>query len=261
MKTLKKGSVGNVVKLLQEALIKQGYIATNADGIFGNATELVVMDFQKKNSLTPDGIVGDKTYMALNDEPLIASATNDVDLLDVVIKMFPHTKVDNIKASLPHVVTALKQYGLDDTQMLLVALANIRAETESFMPISEGKSKYNTSPNGHPFDLYDFRDSLGNNGTGDGEMYKGRGFIQLTGKYNYQKYGKEIGCDLITNPSLANDVDVAAKLLAVFLKAQEHQIRVALAKDDLKTVRRLVNGGSYGLNAFIDAYTIGNALL
>ncbi|MDF0667352.1 MAG: hypothetical protein P0119_14930 [Nitrospira sp.] len=59
--------------------------------------------------------------------------------------------------------------------MVLVALAIIRAETESFEPIAEGRSRYNTSPNGHPFDLYDYRKDLGNQGPPDGEQYRGRG--------------------------------------------------------------------------------------
>jgi len=62
------------------------------------------------------------------------------------------------------------------------------------LPISEFKSKFNTSPNGHPFDLYDNRrKDLGNQGKPDGKRYRGRGFIQLTGRFNYNKHGKAIG--------------------------------------------------------------------
>ena len=66
--------------------------------------------------------------------------------------------------------------------MILMALATICAETGSFLPISEGQSHFNTSPGGHPFDLYDSRADLGNLGPPDGERFKGRGFIQLTGR-------------------------------------------------------------------------------
>jgi len=74
-----------------------------------------------------------------------------------------------------------------------MALATIRAETESFHPINEGLSKFNTSPGGHPFDLYDHRTDLGNQGKGDGAKYRGRGYVKLTGRFNYQNYGAALG--------------------------------------------------------------------
>jgi len=144
---------------------------------------------------------------------------------------------------------------------VLMALASIRAETESFEPISEGKSRFNTSPDGHPFDLYDNRRDLGNQGQPDGERYKGRGFIQLTGRDNYKKHGQAIGQDLVNNPDLANDPAIAAKLLASFLKNKERAIKEALLENDLKQARKLVNGGSHGLDRFTDAYAIGNRLI
>ena len=57
---LKKGSCGDKVKQIQIAL------GLNADGIFGSKTERAVIEFQKKNGLYPDGIVGKKTLDVLN---------------------------------------------------------------------------------------------------------------------------------------------------------------------------------------------------
>ena len=48
-----------------------------------------------------------------------------------------------------------------------MALATIKAESAGFAPISEGKSKWNTSQGGEPFDLYDFRTDIGNGKKGD----------------------------------------------------------------------------------------------
>lgn len=96
-----------------------------------------------------------------------------------------------------------------------MALSSIRAETKSFMPISEFKSKCNTSLGGHLFDLYDRRKDLGNS-------RKGRDFIQHTGRFNYQKFGKIIGLGkrLLSEPELANHPLHAAELLSVFLKSK-----------------------------------------
>jgi putative chitinase len=160
-------------------------------------------------------------------------------------------------------LTALEAAQLADKPMILMALATISAETGSFLPISEGQSHFNTSPEGHPFDLYDARADLGNHGAPDGASFKGRGFIQLTGRANYSVHGAAIGMDqgLIENPELANDPAIAARLLASFLKAHETRIRAALSIGDLHAARRLVNGGSHGLDAFTAAYNTGLALL
>ena len=104
---------------------------------------------------------------------------------------------------------------------------------------------------------------LGNSQPGDGEKYKGRGFIQLTGKANYRQHGQAIGLgkQLLDNPELANDPAIAAALLACFLKAKERPIKEALLAGDLRGARRLVNGGSHGLERFEDCWRRGEALL
>jgi hypothetical protein len=63
---LKKGSTGEFVLLLQEMLRKLGY-DIGTDGVFGKGTENVVLDFQRKNNLKIDGIVGAKTLILLHD--------------------------------------------------------------------------------------------------------------------------------------------------------------------------------------------------
>ena len=150
-----------------------------------------------------------------------------------------------------------------DKNMVLMALATIRAETGNFTPLSEFQSKFNTPPGGPPFALYDNRTDLGNQGPPDGANFRGRGYIQLTGRSNYAVHGAAIGLgnQLVTNPALANQPDIAGKLLASFLKAHESGIRAALARNDLATARRLVNGGSHGLQQFTDAFNIGKTVI
>jgi peptidoglycan L-alanyl-D-glutamate endopeptidase CwlK len=67
--------------------------------------------------------------------------------------------------------------------------------------------------------------------------------------------------DLIGNPALANDPQIAAKLLAQFLADRQDRIREALAQNDLATARRLVNAGSNGLDRFTDTFTRGSQLI
>ncbi len=61
---------------------------------------------------------------------------------------------------------------------------------------------------------YEGRRDLGNTQAGDGPRYKGRGFVQLTGRNNYTKYAQILGIDLVGNPELAADPQYAAKILA-----------------------------------------------
>jgi putative chitinase len=264
MVTLREGARGRNVKRLQSTLKKRGFNPGAMDGEFGPATEAAVIAFQRSEGLLADGIVGPRTQRALE-------LVTDDSLPDVipgvtplaVSRMFPFTPVDNIKTNLPFVCKALTEKELVDKPMVLMALATIRAETESFEPISEGRSRFNTSPGGHPFDLYDNRRDLGNQGRGDGERFRGRGYIQLTGRDNYKRCGAAIGLGnrLVEKPELANDPTIAGKLLAAFLKEKERQIKEALIVPDLRTARRLVNGGSHGLERFNDAFHRGESLI
>ena len=266
MAVLKTGSTGPDVTALQQALSKAGFDPGASDGNFGPGTQSAVQAFQKSAGIAPDGVVGPQTAAALGlggpPAPLAALATPTVTVA-MVAKMFPVTPVRNIEANLPPVLDALVSFQLADKPMVLMALGTIRAETESFVPIAEGESTFNTSPGGHPFDLYDNRKDLGNLGPPDGANFRGRGFVQLTGRVNYQQHGEAIGLgnELITNPDLANDPQTAAKLLASFLKSREDRIRAALSQGDLATARRLVNGGSAGLDRFTDAFNTGQSVI
>jgi putative chitinase len=264
MAVLKLGSTGPDVTALQTKLKSLGFNPGESNGVFGDSTRIAVLHFQQSSALLADGVVGHQTATALGldnvpDPPSAIPAFT----VKMVSQMFPHTRVENIQRNLPPVLDALVPQQLTDKKMVLMALATIRAETESFVPISEGQSQFNTSPGGHPFDLYDNRKDLGNQGPPDGERFRGRGFVQLTGRDNYRIHSVAIGLgtQLIENPELANGPDVAARLLASFIKSKERQIKEALLDNNLKLARRLVNGGSNGLDRFSDAFVIGDHLV
>ena len=258
MPVLKLGDNDPSVKLLQDALKNKGFDPGAIDGDFGPATESAVVAFQKSEGLVADGVAGPRTQQKLGlvtvaSLPDITSKVTPA----MVVKMFPGTHVGNIHKHLPFVLAELSLAGIGDRVMVLAALATIRAETAQFVPISEGISRFNTSPNGHPFDLYDNRNDLGNQGRPDGDSYKGRGFVQLTGRANYRRIGGQIGVPLENEFELANDAKTAAKILAAFLQNKESCVKDAMASRDFATARRCVNGGSHGLQAFTDCYVAG----
>lgn len=100
-------------------------------------------------------------------------------------------------------------------------------------------------------------------GPTDGADFRGRGFVQLTGRSNYRRYGALIGRgdELVKKPERANQREVAARLLAAFLQGQERAIKEALLDQDLAAARKLVNGGRHGLDRFTDAYVRGDHLI
>ncbi len=269
MATLKQGSSGPDVTALQQRLKDLGFDPNGVDGNFGPGTEAAVRAFQQAKGLSVDGKVGPNTRAALQLDDSTADETGTATsplpnvTAAIVSKLFPGTKVSNIQTHLPVVLQALIDADIADKNMVLMALGTIRAETAGFVPISEGISHFNTDPGSHPFNRYDNRDDLGNRGRPDGASYKGRGFVQLTGRANYAEHGAKIGLGngLIENPELANDSQIAAKLLASFLKNKEQRIRNALAANDLGSARKAVNGGSHGLENFTDAFNKGKKLI
>jgi hypothetical protein len=79
---LKKGSSGDLVKTLQgvlhESNTKASFKRSEGEGVFGSQTEKAVMDFQKRNNLEPDGIVGPLTWKRLGFYPEEFYADSDV---------------------------------------------------------------------------------------------------------------------------------------------------------------------------------------
>lgn len=94
-----------------------------------------------------------------------------------------------------------------DDRWLAYMMATVYHETDQkFQGIEEyGPDSY--------FKKYDGRKDLGNTEPGDGLRFKGRGFVQITGRLNYTKFSKILGIDLVDNPKLALDLENCVKIL------------------------------------------------
>lgn len=136
--------------------------------------------------------------------------------------------------------TELSNCGILTDLTLIGALGTIRTEVgRPFSPIAEITDG----------STYENRHDLGNYCPGDGKKYKGRGFIQLTGRNNYENYGKVLNVDLPCHPELALQTDIAAKILAQYFK--DHNINLYCEQKNWIKVRQLINGGSNGLAVFL----------
>ena len=88
---------------------------------------------------------------------------------------------------------------------------------------------------------------LGNTESGDGSLYKGRGYVQVTGRANYQYWSDRLGSDLVGNPDLATDPEIAATIAVLGMtdgtftgKALDRYINSR--RTDFFNARKTVNG-------------------
>jgi putative chitinase len=115
------------------------------------------------------------------------------------------------------------------------------------------------------FAKYEFRKSLGNTQPGDGFKFRGRGFVQITGRTNYDKLGRLLGIDLINDPDLALKPEIASKILVIGtrdglftgLKLSNY---INANKIDYFNARRVVNGTDKASEIETDSYKFEKAL-
>jgi hypothetical protein len=90
---------------------------------------------------------------------------------------------------------------------------------------------------------YEGRKDLGNTVKGDGKRFMGRGFVQITGRRNYADWSKRLGLDMLSKPTLAEGLDVAARILVEgMLKGTFTGKKLADYPHDFVESRRIVNG-------------------
>jgi len=261
---LKVGSKGEDVKKLQAKL------GTTADGSFGPGTEKLVKEWQSANGLTADGIVGDGTWSKM------FPTTQPVQVVkeDVVIPTSSEFKLQNLKGHVPDAVIAqipdtAKKFNITNPLRLAHFLAQCGHESGGFKAVSEnlnysadglkkifGKyfpgnlnESYAKQPEKIASRVYGGRMGNGDESTGEGFKFSGRGYIQLTGKQNYTNFAKFIGEDTVSNPDLVATKYPLASAAFFFDSNKLWSICDKGADDATVTaVTKRVNGGILGLN-------------
>jgi putative chitinase len=133
---------------------------------------------------------------------------------------------------------AASKYGITDETEINALLAQVGHESGNYRHLTElGSKSY--------FERYEGRRDLGNTQAGDGYKYRGRGYIQLTGRSNYEQFAKFSGLDVVNNPDLVATPSVGAEAALWFWKTKVKP----KVKDfsNVKSVTRIVNGGYNGL--------------
>lgn len=93
---------------------------------------------------------------------------------------------------------------------------------------------------------YEGRLDLGNTQPGDGRRYKGRGYIQLTGRVNYAEAGKALGLDLLNFPELAAQPKNAARIAVWFWNKKKLNALADQGPAAFDSITRRINGALRG---------------
>jgi len=256
---LKIGSKGGDVKNLQEKL------GLPADGSFGPGTEKAVKDWQAKIGLTADGII----TSANKSWDLMFGSSAPVSNVFIPASEF---KLEALKGHLPDSVISqipdtAKKFNITTVLRLAHFLAQCGHESGGFKAVSEnlnysadglkkifGKyftgdaTAYAKNPEKIASKVYANRMGNGDEASKEGWKFRGRGYIQLTGKSNYQGFTKFIGEDCVANPDLvATKYPLASA--AFFFDSNKLWSICDKGADDATViaVTKRVNGGTIGL--------------
>ena len=262
---LKKGDNNENVKLMQQKLGIEPAV-TN----FGPKTEAAVKEWQAKNGLTADGIVGPSTWAKIMGE----SAAAPTPIVSAPIASVGGLKLEKLKGHIPDAVISMipavaQKFQIDSALRLAHFLAQCGHESGGFrltkenlnysakglngifkkyFPTLESALPYERKPEKIANKVYGGRMGNGPEASGDGAKFCGRGYIQLTGKDNYTAFGKSIGEDMTANPDKVASTYALLSAAWFFSKNGLHKIADEGASDTVVTkITKRVNGGTIGL--------------
>lgn len=202
------------------------------DGGFGQETEKAIRAFQQTamRVAVPDGRVapGSPTLQKLADT--IPPGLSPLKLRGIM----PAASAPRVDTYWPHLDPAMQAYEINTPLRRAHFLAQIGHESGALRYAEEIASGQ----------AYEHRADLGNTQPGDGQRFKGRGLIQLTGRANYEAYGQAKGRDFLgddTSKALASDPAIAVDVAGWFWKTRG--LNQLADTDDIEKVTRRINGG------------------
>ena len=130
-------------------------------------------------------------------EKLIAAVPNDRTLTG-------KTRRENARTAIPLLLKCCEEYKVQDPDHIAYIMGTVSHES-AFAPVIEiGSREY--------FQRYEGRVDLGNTEAGDGYRFRGRGYVQITGRKNYALFSRVLGIDLVKEPDLALEPSIAAEI-------------------------------------------------
>ncbi len=144
---------------------------------------------------------------------------------------------------LPHLNAAMPAHGVAGALRAAAVVAQLAHESGEFRWMQELWGPTDAQRRYEP--PSDLARRLGNTRAGDGKRFKGRGPIQITGRFNYETYGGLLGIDLAGEPALAATPPVAFAIAALFW--QKNGLNELADVREFVAITRRINGGTNGL--------------
>jgi putative chitinase len=263
---LKLGSEGEDVKKLQTKL------GVDPIGKFGPKTDAAVRAWQAANGLTADGIVGDGTWAKMFSESTVSAPSVITEpapapsvgglkleklkghIPDAVIAQIPDTAAKfqiNTPLRLAHFLAQCghESGGFRATQENLnYSAKGLNGIFKKYFPTEAAAAAYARQPIKIASKVYGGRMGNGPESTQEGYKFRGRGYIQLTGKENYTAFGKAINEDICSNPDKVAANYALLSAAWFFSKNGLHKMADEGASDQVVTkITKRVNGGTIGL--------------
>lgn len=154
----------------------------------------------------------------------------------------PHARASVVDTMYPHLIDTMTKYQINTPARICAFLAQVAHESGSFNYLEEIAS-------GSAYDTGALAKRLGNTpeDDGDGEKYKGRGLIQITGTDNYRKVGEALGVNFLKNPDLLESPRYACLSAGWFWDSR--RLNMMADVSDFRGITVKINGG---LNGFPD---------
>lgn len=155
-------------------------------------------------------------------------------------QIYTSQRLDVINKFLPFINNLCEQYAINTPLRLAHFLAQIGHESAQLTYVKEIAS-------GKAYDTGTLAKNLGNTlaADGDGQKYKGRGLIQITGTSNYKALSQYLKIDLLNNPELLEQPHYAVESAIWYWNTRK--LNDYADKDDVKTITKKINGGFNGL--------------
>lgn len=263
---LKLGSEGEDVKKLQ---IKLG---VDPIGKFGPKTDAAVKAWQAANGLAADGVVGPATWAKLMGESVQSAPV--VITEPAPVASVGGLKLEKLKGHIPDAVIAqipdtASKFNINTPLRLAHFLAQCGHESGGFRVTQENLNysakglmgifkkyfatqqlaeAYQRQPQKIANKVYASRMDNGNEASGDGFKFRGRGYIQLTGRANYTAFGKAINEDIANNPDVVSGKYALLSAAWFWSKNGLNKLADGGASDQVVTsITKRVNGGTIGL--------------
>ena len=185
-----------------------------------------ISEFQAANGLTVDGILGKASFSKMKE------------LWKVTDEQLAH-----ILGQCHHESAGFTA----DTENLNYGVKGLVSIFKKYFPTEALALQYERKPEKIANKVYASRMGNGDEASGDGWKFRGRGALQLTGKDNYKEFTTFIKEDCVANPNLVKDKYFLESALFFFNKNGLLPLATTVTTDSITKISKRVNGGTHGL--------------